>query len=96
MKNKILKKSILLMLSALIILPLFGQVAFADDWLKADPAKKEWVDNSYWQPYTAYRTVSYTKEVPYTAYRTVSYTEPYTAKTWVDTSYYTTQRVLIK
>jgi len=95
-KNKILKKSIFLVLSALMILPLFGQVAFADNWLKADPAKKEWIDNSYWQPYTAYRTVSYTKEVPYTAYRTVSYTEAYTAKTWVDTSYYTTKRVLVK
>lgn len=84
MKNKLFAKACFLVLSALMILPLFGQVAYADDWLKADPAKKEWVDNSYWQPYTAYRTVSYTKE------------EPYTAKTWVDTSYYTTQRVLVK
>jgi len=83
-KNKFFTKAVFLVLSALMILPLFGQVAFADDWLKADPAKKEWIDNSYWQPYTAYRTVSYTKEVPYTA------------KTWVDTSYYTTKQVLVK
>jgi len=67
MKNKFFKKVILLVLSALMILPLFGQDVYADNWLKADPVKREWVDKSYWQPYTAYRTASYL--VPYTAYR---------------------------